>query len=70
MSSTAMDFEERPRLGDRVKLIGNHSHAGAQGVYIGDRAYYDGGALLPVVKLPGIIEPVSVADPDNQMRKL
>ena len=70
MTGTAIGHSDRPMLGDRVKLIGNHSHAGAQGVYIADRAYYDGGALLPVVKLAGIIEPVFVADPDNQMRKL
>lgn len=70
MSSTAMDFEERPRVGDRVKLIGNHSHAGSQGIYIADRAYYEGGELYPMVKLPGLRDWVRVEDPDNQMRKL
>lgn len=68
----AETFEERPRVGDRVKLVGDHGNAGSVGVYIADRAFYEGGDTLPVVRIEGLNSrfEVFVRDPDNQMRKL
>ena len=61
--------EERPRRGDRVKLIGDHPHAGSRGVYFSDETYYEGGKLYPVVKLEDSGRHVAVRDPERQMRK-
>jgi len=66
----AEQCEERPRRGDRVKLIGDHPDAGCRGVYFSDECYYEGGKLYPVVKLETTGARVVVRDPENQMRKL
>lgn len=69
--AVAESREDRPRLGDRVKLIGNHPRAGCTGVYFTDRAVYKGGELYPVVRLDNgpRKDETFVMDPDRQMRK-
>ena len=66
-----LGLEERPRVGDRVKLIGTHRYAGFSGVYLADRAFYEGGGTVPVVKLnhQGTTIETWVHDPERQMRK-
>ena len=72
MIAPAEIWDERPRRGDRVKLIGSHPYAGSTGKYFTDRAAYDGGKLYPVVKLEngGPLEGTIVFDPEKEMRKL
>ncbi|HEY0701162.1 MAG TPA: hypothetical protein VGD60_00195 [Candidatus Acidoferrales bacterium] len=43
--------DEKPKQGDRVKLLGHHRYAGYTGKYIGDRENYENGASVPWVRL-------------------
>lgn len=72
-AATASNLEgDRPKAGDRVKIIGSHRYAGFAGVYLADRAYYEGGDLLPVVKLDRGGETIEtfVHDAERQLRKI
>jgi hypothetical protein len=74
-------MEGRPRVGDRVKLLGNHRYAGHSATYLTDRNFYESGQAYPVVKVDNYQEvgdrnlikdrgEVFVMDPEHQMRKL
>jgi len=78
--AVAESLEEKPRPGDRVKLIGYHRWAGHYGKYLFDREFYSGGEGYPVVKIDNY-ESIGdralirdrgetiVLDPEKQMRK-
>ena len=69
MTTVAEDREDRPRPGDRVKLVGHHAWAGHSAIYVCDRATPSGGTK-PIVRILSYgIESV-VMDPESQMRKL
>ena len=72
MATVTKPTNREVRVGDRVKLIGNHRFAGFAGTYITDRVFYNGGDPIPVVKLShcGTKLETLVHDPKNQMRKL
>ena len=60
---------DRPRVGDRVKLFGNHRWAGHTGVYVFDRPA-DSGITKPYVRIDNDGTETVVFDPENQMRKV
>jgi len=68
LGQVAMSEQEKPKQGDRVKLIGTHKYAGYTGFYLDDRDYC--GRKLPVVKVWELGTLTFVLDPENQMRKL
>lgn len=82
MSGAVAEFiEDRPRVGDRVKLLGNHRYAGHSAKYLCDRVFYESGEMYPVVivdkwelvgdqNLKKDRGEVFVLDPERQMRKL
>lgn len=59
---------DKPRLGDRVKLFGNHRWAGYTGVYFTDRKS-ESGRQVPYVRIDSNGTETIVMDPENQMRK-
>lgn len=69
--STEKQNEEKPKVGDRVKLIGSHRFAGFEGIYIADRKFWSEGAPIPYVKVihRGMEVETWVHDAANQMRK-
>lgn len=60
--------DDRPRVGDRVKLTGTHRFAGFTGTYLADRKTFAG--TCPVVKLDHTGEETPVLDKGRQMKKL
>lgn len=66
-----MTNDDKPRVGDRVKLIGSHRFAGFEGVYVADRKFWSEGEPLPVVKIVhrGTEVTTWVHDSETQMRK-
>jgi len=62
--------EEKPRIGDRVKLTGGHRFAGFTAVYLDDKQFPLGG-IRPWVRIEGRTQKECyVPDPETQMRKL
>ncbi|MGH7936665.1 MAG: hypothetical protein ACREF8_06620 [Chthoniobacterales bacterium] len=64
-----MSEDEKPKIGDRVKLCGNHRYAGYSGVYIRDTPFM--GRSLPLVRVTdgGVNVKTMVIDPEKQMKK-
>jgi hypothetical protein len=60
--------DDKPQLGDRVKLCGNHRFAGFTGTYFTDRKTFAG--FCPIIRLDHTGEETPVIDPGRQMRKL
>jgi hypothetical protein len=69
MDTATEQKDEKPVLGDRVKLCGGHRFAGHTGTYLCDRPFAFGG-VRPVVKIDHTGDETLVADPETQWRKL
>lgn len=63
-------IDQKPRPGDRVKLIGSHRFAGYTAIYLADRPFPFDGVTRPWVKIEPTEKECYVPDPETQMRKI
>ena len=68
-SAAKSECSERPRIGDRVKLVGGHHFAGRTGDYIADQPLLGRSVPIVRVEIGGVRVRTAVLEPETQMRK-